>query len=612
MKKFLLLAVAALAFVGCNNAFEDEGNARFEQTTLPTLTAGFEEDTRTYVEDGAYLRWHEGDLISAFVGNTLNIQYRFLGATGANSGEFEPIESDNLGTGSTLDRIYAVYPYNVSSTISNNGIVNFALPAEQGYAENSFGRGANTMIAVTESDDDRYLGFKNTCGYLKIKLHGGGVVTSIKLKGNNGEKIAGNATIAATYGGVPDIDMLDDATDSIILDCGDGVELSTDAENPTEFWIVVPPIEFSKGITIVAYSDKTDYEFTKSTDSPITIERNVVQPMKSLRAEFLGHTGNDHNPSQIPNDEIWYTSTDGNIVEPYITDVFGANIVSNAYDDGKGVIKFDGDVTTIGKQAFLDCTRLESIIIPNKVTTIGGSAFSGCTNLISVIIGNSVTTIGEWAFIRCKSLTSITIPDSVTTIGDGAFYECYSLTNITIGDCVTTIGDYAFCDCDSLTNITIGDSVTTIGDYAFSDCENITNVFADLVTWCNINFYNIASNPLYCEANLYLNNKIITDLIFPSGITEIKRYAFLNCYSLISVTIPDSITRIGEYAFCNCKNLTNVYCKATTPPVLEGDPFSDCDNLRNIYVPISVIDFYISSKYDWYYCHADHIVGYSY
>ena len=579
MKRILLLAVAALMFVGCNNAFEDEGNARFEQNTLPTLTAAFDEDaTRTYVENNKYLRWHEGDLISVFYGTTLNSQYKFIGNTGANSGEFEPIKSDNLSTGNALDRIYAVYPYDAEATISDLGVISYSMPATQTYAEESFGRGANVMVAATESLDDRFLGFKNACGYLKIKLHGGGVVTSIKLKGNNGEKIAGNATITATYGGVPDIVMLDDAMDSIILDCGDGVELSTDAENPTEFWIVVPPIEFSKGITIVAYSDKTDYEFTKSTDSPITIERNVVQPMKSLRAEFLGHTGNDHNPSQIPNDEIWYTSTDGNIVEPYVTDVFGANIVSNAYDDGKGVIKFDGDVTTIGKQAFLDCTRLESIIIPNKVTTIGGSAFSGCTNLISVIIGNSVTTIERYAFSGCSSLTDVTIPESLTSVGSRAFYKCENIKRIYITDLVawckcgglypcesgdiylngmpiisllipdeiTEIRASAFRNCSSLTSVTFHNNVTAIGDYAFYGCRSLTGVtIPDSVTTIG--------------GSAFRNCSSLTSITFHNNVTTIGDYAFYGCDSLTSITIPNSVTTIGGNAFGNCENLKSIY-----------------------------------------------------
>ena len=86
MKRFLLFLVASLLAVACDNKFEDEANSRQGKVDMPKLTAGFAEDTRTYVEDGFYLRWHEGDLISAFVGNTRNTQYIFEGKTGDNGG----------------------------------------------------------------------------------------------------------------------------------------------------------------------------------------------------------------------------------------------------------------------------------------------------------------------------------------------------------------------------------------------------------------------------------------------------------------------------------------------------------------------------------------------
>ena len=83
-------------------------------------------------------------------------------------------------------------------------------------------------------------------------------------------------------------------------------------------------------------------------------------------------------------------------------------------------------VTSIGNNAFQDCSRLTSITIPNSVTSIGEWAFYSCSGLTSVTIGNSVTSIGEFAFFGCSGLTSVTIPNSVTSIG---YYYCPLNTN---------------------------------------------------------------------------------------------------------------------------------------------------------------------------------------
>jgi hypothetical protein len=193
-------------------------------------------------------------------------------------------------------------------------------------------------------------------------------------------------------------------------------------------------------------------------------------------------------------------------------------------------------VTSIGYQAFGNCTSLTSITIPDGVTSIGDRAFYKCTSLTSITIPDSVTSIGESAFLRCTGLTSITIPNSVTSIGESAFDSCTSLTSITIPDSVTSIGESAFLRCTGLTSITIPNSVTSIGESAFDSCTSLTSItIPDSVTSIgDFAFYKCTS---------------LTSITIPESVTSIGKNAFSVCPSLTSITIPDSVTSIGEGAF---------------------------------------------------------------
>ncbi len=115
--------------------------------------------------------------------------------------------------------------------------------------------------------------------------------------------------------------------------------------------------------------------------------------------------------------------------------------------------------------AFQD-KALTSVVIPSSVTSIGLNAFYECTSLTAVTIPNSVTSIENYTFCYCTSLTAVTIPSNVTSIGEAAFYSCQSLTSVTIGSGVTTIGDYALEQCTSLSSISFLGLVapTTVGD----------------------------------------------------------------------------------------------------------------------------------------------------
>ncbi len=123
----------------------------------------------------------------------------------------------------------------------------------------------------------------------------------------------------------------------------------------------------------------------------------------------------------IPNNIIYYTSSDNKIVTPYTIDGFGANIISNTYQDNRGTIIFDGNVSAIGEQAFFRCKTLTSITLPTSITKIGGHAFQDCNLSPNItFLPDQITEIGDYAF-EGQPISSIILPKNIKKLGMNAF-----------------------------------------------------------------------------------------------------------------------------------------------------------------------------------------------
>ena len=161
----------------------------------------------------------------------------------------------------------------------------------------------------------------------------------------------------------------------------------------------------------------------------------------------------------IPNNEIWYVSARGTAFDPVNPNAFGANIVSNTYENGKGVITFDGDVTMIGENAYTCSAILKEITLPRSAISFTQGALSGCSELIK-FSGQFATKDGRCMvagttllYYAAGSGTEFTIPTTVTRIMSQAFYMASMLTSVTIPSSVEEIGAQAFMYCGGLETI---------------------------------------------------------------------------------------------------------------------------------------------------------------
>ena len=317
-------------------------------------------------------------------------------------------------------------------------------------------------------------------------------------------------------------------------------------------------------------------------------------------------------------------STTGAITIP--SEVNGYSVSSigrNAFNNCSGLtsVTIGNSVTSIGQYAFAACSGLTSITIPNSVTSIEQSAFAACSGLSSIvvesgntvydsrdncnaiiitetdeliagfkntIIPNSVTRIGNWAFVDCSSMTSITIPNSVTSIGEGAFKGCRGLTSITIPNSVTSIGDKVFSGCNGLTSVTIPNSVTSIGSDAFRDCRGLTSVtIPNSVTSIGDNaFYDcrrltsVHISDITAWCNINFGNIEANPLRF-------AQHLYLNGEEIKDLIIPNSVTSIGQYAFHGCSGLTSITIPNSVTSI-GNYAFHGCSGLTSITIPNSV------------------------
>ena len=245
MKKTITIITLVALFVSCAKEAEQTPATSGDVITVaPTEFSATletpEPDTKTTLDtNGKTVLWEEGDSISVWPGVSAQAKYTLSSGADTNSATFRL--SSEPATGDAIGGNFALYPYDgeVVLTEGESGLPvfkNIKYPAVQNYRENSWDKGAMTMLALCSLSANS-LSFRSISGVLRLTLKGTATIDSIRVSALGADEYVA---------GVVDLDLMSAETftfgeKTVTLKCGEsGVKLSE--TEGTVFNIVIPSI----------------------------------------------------------------------------------------------------------------------------------------------------------------------------------------------------------------------------------------------------------------------------------------------------------------------------------------------------------------------------------
>lgn len=392
----LLAALCGTAFVGCQ---KDNLSGQSHNTIITVLPG----NAKTHLNPADYsVKWDEGDQISVSRGNTTttnafstftllwpleqNGEARFAGDITATEGIY-----------------YAIYPAQQNLSVSGETLTCEPIRTHQTLTPGTFGRGDNTAVGY---NDNTTMRFRNVGGLAKLTLSGAATVKSVR--------ITNNATTGNTLSGRGTIDLIEDdyslpiewastgTYNYVEATAADGI----DVNNPTIFYIVLPPCTLSNYTITIKDADGNTIVDKTITANPVTISRATITTLGQFNVEPYGPASN----------QIWYTTTDNNAIAAFNTATTfctSGTLVSNAWDSDKNcfVATYTTDVTMIPTGCLRDAATLKSVTFPEGPTEVGYRAFYNDPSLSSVTLPLSVVLINGGVFTKCPALHTLDIPN---------------------------------------------------------------------------------------------------------------------------------------------------------------------------------------------------------
>ncbi|MBP5713472.1 MAG: leucine-rich repeat domain-containing protein [Prevotella sp.] len=255
------------------------------------------------------------------------------------------------------------------------------------------------------------------------------------------------------------------------------------------------------------------------------------------------------------------------------------------------------EVSSIGENAFRNCAKLSSVVLPSTLVWIKDNAFNGCINLNSISIPYGVTQLGNNVFANCNTLSNVSLPNSLTTLGIGTFANCISIASIEIPESITTLEGENFSGCLSLEKIVLPNTLKKIsGTFVFGNCQSLKTIkLTEGLT--EIGSYSFSGSGLY-------------SIVIPNSVTTIQNAAFNGCLSLAVVVFGTGLQQVRYMSFYGCPSLSKIFCFNTYPPELEHyvhddwlwygeyDVFDESHySTISIYVPYNCLSYYQSANY---------------
>ena len=460
MKKILFLAtMMATLFASCQK--ED-----FVEPTIEAsddFTASFA-NTRTEL-DGNAVVWCEEDLLTIFTKTAHNRKYQVkeLSDDGRTATFGYVSFTGNNDTKITTN--YALYPYDADATLTA-GVVTTTLQPTQTYNGANGSLGYALMVA---SSSNTNFSFINAGSLLRFKVSklvpDEFTLNSIKVASAN-NNIAGEVTINLGSSDAKAFVSSNGVKEITLSDINYAV--TTDVK---EFYVAMPSINFEdKDLTVTFVFEEGEKVFELPA---FDLEQGKIKSIEYKINDAEDFTGGTPDSGEIipvakpAANEIWYTTTDGEMANVYedediVKDYIGS-YYTHYYDETNGVwvLRFD-DLERLLKFPNIDevwflSDNVSSVIMPDCIEEVTG--LQGLPNLTMVTFPTNLKAIGRSAFIGCSSLENITIPNSVTSIGQYAFDGCNKIKNLTIPDGVSTVYKSSL---PPLDNLTIGSNVTLI------------------------------------------------------------------------------------------------------------------------------------------------------